>query len=73
MPQLSLYFDESTLKKVERAAKLSQMSLSQWVRTKLLQSLESDWPENYFSLFGSIKDDSFQEPDELPWASREKL
>ncbi len=73
MPQLSLYFDESTLKKVEQAAKLSQMSLSQWVRTRLLQSLKDDWPEDYFTLYGAIEDGTFLEPNDLAWSQREKL
>ena len=28
---------------------------------------KSSYPEGYFSLFGSCKDDSFVVPEEIPW------
>ncbi len=59
MPQLSLYLDDETLKKVEKAAKLENTSISKWVTRKLKEHLENDWPNNYSSLFGSISDESF--------------
>ncbi len=59
MPQLSLYLDDETLKKVEKAAKLEGTSISKWVTGKLKENLENDWPDNYSSLFGSISDESF--------------
>ena len=75
MPQLSLYFDETTLRRVERAAKLGNVSVSKWVRGRLLRSLEDDWPDGYFDLFGVIQDPSFDRPADL-WEpssmSREK-
>ena len=62
MPQLSLYFDDATLKLVEKAAQHSNTSISRWVRGKVLESLENEWPEGYFTLFGSIEDHSFEVP-----------
>ncbi|MFH2029848.1 MAG: toxin-antitoxin system, antitoxin component [Bacteroidota bacterium] len=59
MPQLSLYIDEETLKKISAAAKIENISLSKWASIKLADSLSNKWPENYFSLFGAITDDSF--------------
>ncbi len=59
MPQLSLYLDEKTLKKVEKAARLENTSISKWVTGKLKEHLENDWPDNYSSLFGSIRDECF--------------
>lgn len=76
MPQLSLYFDDGTLKMVEKAAKLSNTSISKWVRSKVIQSLENEWPDGYFDLFGSIGDTSFDapaEPDRINAAPREEL
>jgi hypothetical protein len=64
MPQLSLYLDEKTLKKVEKAARISKVSVSKWVRSKLMRSLQNEWPEDYFELFGAISDDSFRSPEE---------
>lgn len=60
MPQISLYVDKKTLKKVNKAASLSKTSVSEWVSRKIKHSLKTDWPDGYFSLFGSIKDRSFK-------------
>ncbi len=76
MPQLSLYLDEATLKKVEKAAKINKVSVSKWVRNNVIRSLQNEWPEGFFELFGSIRDDSFRSPEELTSIAtvpREKL
>ncbi len=65
MPQISLYIDEKTLRKIEKAAKAEKKSISKWVSSKIKSSLENKWPKDYFNLFGSIKDPSFNEPDDL--------
>ncbi len=59
MPQLSLYVDVKTLKKIEKAAELNNTSISKWVTGKLAEHLEQNWPENFGSLYGSIDDNSF--------------
>ncbi len=59
MPQLSLYVDAETLRKIEKAAELENTSISKWVTGKLTEYLEKNWPENYRSLYGSIDDNSF--------------
>lgn len=76
MPQISLYIDNDTIKKIERAAKLENKSISKWAASRIKLSLEKKWPDDWFSLFGAIKDDSFTEPEELNSANdnfREKL
>ncbi len=76
MPQLSLYLDEATLKMVERAAKISKVSVSKWIRNNLVQSLKREWPDGYFDLYGAISDDTFAAPDPIAadaGAPREKL
>jgi hypothetical protein len=59
MPQLSLYIDQETLEKIERAAKNQKTSLSKWVVARLRDSIGSAWPAEYKSLFGALQDDSF--------------
>lgn len=59
MPQLSIYLDAETIKKIEKAAEIDNTSISKWVSTRLTGYLENSWPEKYRSLFGSVKDDSF--------------
>lgn len=59
MPQLSLYIDADILAKIETAAKINNVSVSKWVSDRLKESLSNKWPDNYHSLFGSVKDDTF--------------
>lgn len=65
MPQLSLYIDKETLKKLEVIASNEKVSLSKWVGSLIRDALNNNYPPNYFDLFGSVKDDSLKEPDEL--------
>ena len=76
MPQLSLYIDKDTLNKIEKAAKNEKKSISKWVCNRLRQSLINTWPDDFFQLFGSIKDDSFKRPEQLSYNNdlpREKV
>lgn len=65
MPQISLYIDEKTLKKVESAAKRSRLSISKWVAEQIKSKLDPVYPANYEKLFGSITDDTFARPKDL--------
>ncbi|TXT43468.1 MAG: hypothetical protein FD137_1835 [Spirochaetes bacterium] len=65
MPQISLYIDEKTLKKVENIAKRQHTSISKWVAEQIRSKIEPAYPMNFDTLFGSISDETFIEPDEL--------
>lgn len=69
MPQISLYIDESTLKKVENAAKRQNISISKWVGEQIPSQLDPKYPCEFEKLFGSIDDESFIEPNELSISS----
>ncbi len=73
MPQISLYIDKNTIKKIEYAAKLENKSDSQWISSKIKSSLENSWPEGWFNLFGSLKDDSFKEPSDLKFNNQKDI
>ena len=62
MPQISLYIDEPTLKKVENAAKRRRVSISKWVAEQIRARVEPVYPQHYEDLFGSISDDTFVRP-----------
>lgn len=66
MPQISLYIDEETMQQVEKAAKGEQLSISKWVGKQLKKSLKANYPADFENLYGSIKDESFTEPERLP-------
>jgi hypothetical protein len=59
VPQLSLYIDENTLRKISLAAKIENLSISKFVVKKLNETMHDSWPENYGELFGSICDETF--------------
>lgn len=76
MPQISLYIDKETLKKVEKAAGAEKTSISKWVGKQLKKSLQSNYPEDFQNLFGSIRDESFTTPERKSFevdAKRESL
>ena len=76
MPQLSLYIDNETLYKLERAANIDNKSKSKWVSSKLKSILNDSLPDNFDNLFGSVEENDLPEISELSLnndAEREKL
>ena len=76
MAQLTIYIDDETRKRIERAARRARSSVSQWVKDKITNALENDWPDGYFRLFGSLADADVErpaQPDERHDASRDDL
>lgn len=69
MPQISLYIDEPTLKKVENAAKRQKLSISKWVAEQIRARVEPVYPADYERLFGSIDDDKFTAPLDIAFAA----
>ena len=68
MAQISIYIDDSTLKQIEIAAEKEHDSISKWVKKRLLSSLKTAWPKDYFDLFGALKDASFKRPSKMKFS-----
>ncbi len=68
MPQISLYIDEATLKKVESAASRQHVSISRWVADQIRSKVEPVYPKEFETLFGSLSDDSFVRPEQTGFA-----
>ena len=63
MAQLTIYLDGGTLKRVETAARQTHVSVSQWVKTHLLQTFRQTWPVGYFEeVCGSLAGESLARP-----------
>jgi len=62
MAQLTVYVDSGTRSRIEVAARNARASVSQWVKERLTEALERDWPENYFEVLGSLADTDLQRP-----------
>lgn len=76
MPQISLYIDEGTLKKVESAAARQHLSISRWVAEQIRAKVEPVYPVGFEELFGSLKEDELTRPDQGTFtvdATRESL
>ena len=76
MPQISLYIDGDTLRKVEDAAARQKISISKWVAEHIRACIEPAYPPDFPDLFGSIPDDTFSRPQEPSFrhdAKRAKL
>ncbi len=65
MPQISLYVDEETLKKVESAAKRQHVSISKWVSEQIRSKIEPVYPLGYEELFGSVTENELVRPKHL--------
>jgi hypothetical protein len=65
MPQISLYIDEKTLKKIENAAARRHISISRWVAEQIKAKVEPVYPVDFEELFGSIKDKSLKKPESM--------
>jgi hypothetical protein len=57
MAQLAVYIDDNLSKKLEKATKSSGKSKSKWIAEAIERSLDDQWPQGFFSLAGSWKDD----------------
>lgn len=76
MPQISLYIDKETLDKIEEIARSENLSISRWVGNNIKSLIKNRYPNDFFSLFGAISDDTFKRPADLDPANdhkREKL
>lgn len=66
MPQLSLYLDEASMAVLRERAERQHVSLSRYATSRLgLREPETGWPEGYWDLFGSLRDNTFAVPEEL--------
>lgn len=62
MGQLTIYLDDSSLRRVKSAARRERRSVSQWVKERLVRQLDHVWPDGYFELMGSLADEAFERP-----------
>ncbi len=63
MAQIAIYIDDQLAKRLDEAVKASGRSKSKWVAQAIKRSLTDQWPEGFFELAGSWKDDVG--PDEI--------
>lgn len=62
MPQISLYVDKETMKRITRSAKREKKSVSAWVREHVVRETRPEWPQSFLDTFGSLKDSDLKRP-----------
>ena len=62
MAQMTVYIDQATRQRIEVAARHAGTSVSQWVKKRLSRALETEWPDGYFELLGSLGGVDFERP-----------
>ncbi|MEE3486896.1 MAG: hypothetical protein VZT48_02195 [Bulleidia sp.] len=68
MPQISIYVNDQQFSRITESAKKNGLSISRWVVQKIMPETESNfYSKEFLDLFGSVTDDSFTEPEELPF------
>jgi len=72
MPQLSLTIDEDIMHRIENGAKNNKTSVSVYVTAALREYFSKNWSDNLRESFGSITDESFVCPDDIPFALNAK-
>jgi hypothetical protein len=76
MAQVTIYLDDDTVRRVERAAKQTGSSVSAWIKNRLTEALDQAWPPGYFDLFGRLQDVGLErppQPDPSSDADREPM
>ena len=61
--QLAIYIDDQLAERLNKTVKASGKSKSKWVADAIKRSLQDQWPEDFFELAGSWRDDIG--PDEI--------
>lgn len=74
MPQLHLYVPEDLAAEIARRADRLGVSVSKYLADVVKKEVSPGWPPGYFEqVVGSITDETFQRPPQLPLEEREPL
>jgi hypothetical protein len=60
---LTIYLADDVERRVRKAAKAANVSVSKWVANRVAKSVETSWPSEFLALAGAFPD--FPDADEL--------
>ncbi|HAS83892.1 MAG TPA: hypothetical protein DCS43_14755 [Verrucomicrobia bacterium] len=69
MSQMTIYLDEASMTAIKRSAKRERVSVSNWARRRLSEAVRHAWPEEYFSLFGALRNADLVRPSQADLAA----
>ncbi|MCF8056116.1 MAG: hypothetical protein K9K37_05715 [Desulfocapsa sp.] len=73
MAQLHCYVPDEVAARFQEKAKHAHLPVSKYLAKLIKKEVEQEWPEDYFSLFGSWEGDKLQRPDQGELEQREEL
>ena len=66
MPQISLYMDRASLDRITAAARREKKSVSAWARDRLVRETRAEWPAEFLSALGAIREGELRRPPQPP-------
>lgn len=73
MPQLHCYVPDEVAAQFQQKAKQAHLSVSKYLAKLIKNEITSQWPEDYFELFGSWEGDPLERPKQGIYEKREEL
>ncbi len=73
MPQLHCYLQEDLAKKLQEKARHAHLSTSKYLALLVEREVETQWPENYFEIFGSWQGEPLERADQGSYETRLEL
>jgi hypothetical protein len=56
MAHLTIYLNDDVDRRVRKAAKAANVSVSKWIAERIAKSVETSWPPEFLALAGSFPD-----------------
>ena len=73
MAQIHCYVPDKIAEKFSKKAKHAHLSTSKYLALLVKNETDSEWPENYFDLFGSWEGDLLKRPEQGDYEQRLEL
>lgn len=73
MPQLHCYVPEEIAEKFRQKAEHAHLSVSRYLAELIKKEIVSEWPEDYFGLFGSWEGDTLERPEQGSYEKRQEF
>jgi len=73
MAQLHCYVPDEIAEKFHQKAKHAQLSVSKYLAGIIKKEIASEWPDNYFDLFGSWEGEPLERAGQGDYEQRQEL
>ena len=71
MAQLHFYLPDAVAEKIKAKAEKAHLSVSKYMAELAKREVETQWPDDYFELFGMWHGEDLQRPEQLQFEERE--